>query len=178
MPWWSAFRDEPLQISVGTSGQGPSDATGLVVESDSDVTGAIMQHPVYSACPIRTEDAVTGRPECHAAPHLSTGYTYSFEIPETPPMPEKIRCPVNPSVVRVLGKRLHAERPQYLVLCWMYPLESEAADSDLDHRFREYDEKISRNLVQQERLSTLRSRKRRRTHATASASQNSTYPSR
>ena len=77
-----------------------------------------------------------------------------------------------------MGKRLYAERLQYLVLCWMHPLESEPSDSDLDHRFREYDEKISRDLAQQERPSTLRSRKRQRTHSIASASQNSTYPSR
>jgi hypothetical protein len=74
----------------------------------------------------------------------------------------------------------------------MCPPEGEAANSDLDLRFREYDEKISRDLAQQERLSTLRSRKhfpaddrnpgqsrkRQRTHATASASQKHTYPSR
>lgn len=173
-----------------------------------------MQHPVrldahsdpadkacrvaHSASPLRTEDIATGGPTFDPAPHLSTGNADSFEIPETPSVPEKTRCPEHPSVVRVVGKRLHTKRPQYLVLCWMHPPESGASDSDLDHRFREYDEKVSRDLAQQERLSTLRSgkqlklqlkhfpadqnpgrsRKRQRTRAAASASQNHAYPSR
>ena len=95
-------------------------------------------------------------------------------------------------MVRVVGKRLDAEQPRYLVLCWMYPPDGEADNFDLDRRFREYDEKISRDLAQQQRLSTLRSRKhpaddhqnpdrsrkRQRSHATASASQNRSCPSR
>jgi hypothetical protein len=99
------------------------------------------------------------RPTFGAAPHLSTGNADSLEIPETPSVTEKMRCPVHPSVVRVVGKRLDAERPRYLILCWMYPQEGETANSDLDRRFREYDEKISRDLAQQQRLPTLRSRK-------------------
>jgi hypothetical protein len=76
---------------------------------------------------------------------------------------------VHPSVVRVVGKRLDTEQPRYLVLCWIYPQEGEAANSDLDRRFREYDKKISRDLAQQERLTTLRSRK----HSLARDNQNS-----
>jgi len=36
IPWWSAFREEPLQISGGTSDLGLSDAAGLVIETESD----------------------------------------------------------------------------------------------------------------------------------------------
>jgi hypothetical protein len=45
-----------------------------------------------------------------------------------------------------MDKRLDAERPQYLVLCWMYPPEGEVANSDLDRHFREYEQKASRDL--------------------------------
>ena len=54
-----------------------------------------------------------------------------------------------------MDKRLDTERPQYLVLYWMYPQEGEAANSGLHRHFREYDEKVSRDLALQERLSTL-----------------------
>jgi hypothetical protein len=158
------------------------DAGGLVVEtesdseSDSDIAGATIQHPVllldehsdaadkvyrvtHSANSTRTEVIAMGKPTFDAAPHLSTGDADSFEIPEIPLVTEKMQCLVHPSVVRVMGKRLYAERPRYLVLCWMHPPEDEAAHSDLDHHFREYDERISRDLARQERLSTLRSRK-------------------
>lgn len=213
IPSWSAFRDEPLQISARTAGLGASEAAELVVqteggsESDSDVAGVTMQHSVlldehsdaadkvrrvaHSANPTRTEDNATGSPTFDTAPHLSTGNADLLEIPETPSVTEEMRCPVHPSVVRVMGKRLNAERPRYLVLCWMHPPEGEAAHSDLDRRFREYDEKISRVLARQKRLSTLRSRKhypaddhesrprkRPKTLVTASASQNHSYPSR
>jgi len=87
------------------------------------------------------------RPTFGAASHLSTGSADSFEIPETLSVNEKMRCPVHPSVVRVVGKRLDVEQPQYLVMWWMYPQEGQAANSDLDRRFREYDEKISQALV-------------------------------
>jgi hypothetical protein len=87
---------------------------------------------------------------------------------------------------------LGSVRRHYLVLCWMLPPEGEAANSNLDRHFREYGEKGSRDLARQERLSTLRSRKRfptddhqnpgrsrkrQKTLATTSASQNHTYPS-
>ena len=168
----------------------------LLLDEYSDAADKVCRM-AHSANPARTEDIATGGQTFDPTPHLSTGNADSFEIPETPSVPEKLRCPVHPSVVRVVSKRLHAKRPQYLVLCWMHPPESEVADSDLDRRFREYDEKVSRDLAQQERLSTLRSgkqlklqlkrfpadqipgrsRKRQRTHAAASASQNRAYPS-
>jgi hypothetical protein len=203
-----------LQISGRTSGLKTSDAAGLVVETesnsenDNDIAGATMQHPVllldehsdaadkvyrvtHSANSTRTEVIATGKPTFDAAPHLSTRDADSFEIPETPSVTEKMQCPVHPSVVRVMGKQLYEERLRYLVLCWMHPPENEAAHSDLDRHFREYDEKIVRDLARQERLSTLRSqkrfptnnyeyrsRKRQKTLVTASASQNFAYPSR
>jgi hypothetical protein len=212
IPWWSAFQDEPLQTSASTSGPQDSDAAGLVVEAESDSerdSGGdrpTTRHPlslldensevcnvVPSANRTRTEDVAAGRPTFDTAPQLSTGNADSFETPETPSATEKMLCPVHPSVVRVMDKRLDAERPQYLVLCWIYPREGEAASSELDRHFREYDEKVSRDLVRQERLSTLRvrkripteghqnpdrARKRARMQTTASASQNRTYPSR
>jgi hypothetical protein len=146
-----------------------------------------------SANRTRTEDVATGRPTFDTAPQLSIGNADSLEIPETPSATEKMLCPVHPTVVRVVDKRLIAERPQYLVLCWMHPREGEAASSELDRHFREYDEKVSRDLVRQERLSTLRARKhiptdghqnpdrarkRVRIQTTASVSQNRTYISR
>lgn len=117
----------------------------------------------------------------------------SVEIPETPSGTDQW-CHTDPSVVRVMGKRLGAERPGYLVLCWVYSCEGEEANSKLDRHLREYDEKISRDRLRQERLSTLRRRKhsptresqdsnqtckRAKTKATARvSSQNHTYPSR
>lgn len=95
--------------------------------------------------------------------------------------------------MRVIEKRLGAERPGYLVLYWVYSCEGEAANSKLDRHLREYDEKISRDRLQRERLSTLRPRKhsptresqdsnqtykRAKTKATARVSQNHTCPSR
>jgi hypothetical protein len=208
IPWWSAFRNEPWQISGGSSG-----APGLAVEtesdseSDGDVAEATMQHPVllidehsdaadevcrvaHSTSLPRTEDITIRRPTFEVAPHLSTDNADSFEIPESPSAIQKTWRPVDPSMLRVVDKRLDARRPQYLVLCWIHPPESEAANSDLGRHFRKYDEKISRDLARQERLSTLRSRKhftdgrqspdrsqkRQRTHATASTSQNRAYP--
>lgn len=97
------------------------------------------------------------------------------------------------SLVRVMDKQLDSERPQYLVLGCMYPQEGEAVNSKFECHFREYDEKVSRDLAQQERLSTLRSwnhfptdhrqnpdraRKRRRTGASERNLQNYTHPSR
>ena len=46
-----------------------------------------------------------------------------------------------------MDKQLDAGWPQYLVLCWMYPPESEAANSDLDRHFREYDERVAREVA-------------------------------
>lgn len=75
----------------------------------------------------------------------------------------------------------------------MYSCEGEAASSKLDRHLREYDEKISRDRLRQNRLSTLRrriysptgesqgtnqTRKRAKTKATARLSQNHNYPSR
>jgi hypothetical protein len=165
IPWWSAFRDEPWQIS-GRS----SDATGLAVEtesdseSDSDVAGATMQHPVllldehsdaddeayrvgHSTSLPRTEDIAMRRPTFEVTPHLSTGNADSFESPESPSATQKTWRPVDPSVLRVMDKRLDAGWPQYLVLCWIHPPESEIVNSDLDRHFREYDAKVSRDLA-------------------------------
>jgi hypothetical protein len=106
MPWWSAFRDESLQISARTPGPGGSDATGFVVEtesdseSDTDVAGATMQHPVlllpeasdaasevrhvtHSANRTRAKDVAAGKPTFDVASQHSTRNTDSFEIPET-----------------------------------------------------------------------------------------------
>lgn len=113
----------------------------------------------------------------------------SVEIPETPSGTEQW-WHTDPSVVRVMGKRLDAERPGYLLLCWVYSCEVEAANSKLDRHLREYDEKISRDRLRQERLSNLRRRKhsptrecqdsnqtyKRARPATARVSQNHTYP--
>jgi hypothetical protein len=216
IPWWSACQDEPLQILTSTSGPQDSDTAGLVVEAesdserDSDGDRPTTRHPlslldensdaaseVCSVAPSAnrtgTEGVATGRPTFDTAPQLSTSNADSFKIPERPSATEKMLCPVHPSVVRVMDKRLDAERPQYLVLCWMYPREGEAANSDVDRHFREYDEKVSRDLAREERLSTLRARKRirkdgrqnpdrarkrARIQTTAFASQTRTYPSR
>jgi hypothetical protein len=134
IPWWSAFRDEPLQISARILGLGGSVAAGFVVETESDsegdidVAGATMQHPVlllhedsdaaskvrrvaYSASHTRTEDITAGKLTFAAASQYSTGNIDSFEIPETPSATKKTRCLVYPSVVRVMDKRLDVGRP-------------------------------------------------------------------
>ena len=149
-----------MQVSAGTSGLKGSDAAGSVVEvksdfeSDSDVDRATMQHPVLlpdedsdaanevcsvasSANRIKTENIAAGRLTFDAASQPSTGNADSVEIPETPSVAEKMRCPVHPSVVRVIGKWSDAERPRYLVLCWLYSQEGGAVNPDLDSRFRE-----------------------------------------
>lgn len=97
--------------------------------------------------------------------------TDSVEIPETPPATEELRYPEAPSVVGVKGKRLDTKRPQYLVLCWIDPREEHVANHDLARRCREYDERVSRDVAQRERLSTLRSRKHTRTQDQLNAGQ-------
>lgn len=223
IPWWSAFQNGPLQTSGRPSGPQSSDATGLVTEAESDfetdsnVVVATMQHPVAlldedsdvasevrsvvrsvapSATRPKTEGITAGRSAFDLASQPSTCNTGSFEIPETPSAAEERRCPVHPSVVRVVDKRLDAKRPQYLVLCWMYPQEGGASDSELDRHFQGYDKKVSQDLARQERLSTLRARKKHmptdghqnpdqsrkkariQTAASAFTSQNHTYHSR
>lgn len=148
---------------------GPSGSRGSCTKPSSDGAGRVTQGAVPPSSP------------------ESIG---PVEIPETPSETEQW-WHTDPSVVRVMGKRLGAERPGYLVLCWMYSSEGEAANSKLDRRLREYDEKISRDRLRQSRLSTLRrrkhsptresqgtdqTRKRAKTKATARSSQNHNYP--
>lgn len=138
---------------------------------------------------MRTEDIAAGRPIFDAGSQSSKDNANSFEIPETPEATDQRPCPTPPLVVRVMGRRLDETQLQYLVLCWMYPQEDEAAYTTLNRHCRDYDEKISRGLAQQKRLSTLRSwkhfrardrensslaRKRLKTNTTVSASQNHT----
>ena len=92
----------------------------VLLDEHSDAADKVYR---VSVNPLRTENIAAGRPTFDAAPHLSVGNADSLEIPQTPSVIEKMRCPVYPSVVRVVGKRLDAEQPRYLVLCWMYPPE-------------------------------------------------------
>ena len=118
-----------------------------------------------------------------------------FEISKTPSPTEQSQCPADPTMVRVVGKRLDTGHPGYLVLCWVYPDQGEIVTATLDRHFRAYDNKISGDTARRERLSCLRPRKRSRTHesqdwnqtrkklkthasASPSASQSQTYPSR
>jgi hypothetical protein len=61
----------------------------------------------------------TGRSTLEAVSPPTSGAADSFEVPETPSAIEQPRCPVDPSVVRVIGKRLDTNRPGYLVVCWV-----------------------------------------------------------
>lgn len=216
IPLWSAFQDGPLQTSARKSDPQAWDAAGSIInvqsgsESDSGVNGPAMQRQepfphgdsdaAGGACSVAlstnrtiTEDNAAGRSAFDAGSQRSTATTGTFEISETPSMTQKIRCPAHYSVVRVLGKRSVAERPRYLTLCWITPQEDEAANSDPSHHFRLYDKKISRDLAQFERRSTLRPRKhnptgndlnpsrcrkRPKTHVTVSTPQNLTFLSR
>lgn len=88
----------------------------------------------------------------------------SLEIAETPPATEQPWCTVDSDeILRVMGKRRDTSRAGYLVTCWVYPNEGEVVASDRPRCFREYDEKILRDIARRERLSTLRKRKRPRT---------------
>lgn len=82
----------------------------VLLGAHSDAANKVYR-VVYSVSPLRTENIATEGPTFDVAPHLSTGNVDSFEIPETPLVPEKTRCPVYPLVVRVIGKRLHTKRP-------------------------------------------------------------------
>jgi hypothetical protein len=98
----------------------------ILFHEDSDAASEVrMAHFTNRT---RTEAITVGKSTFDAAPQHSTGNTDSFEIPETPSATEKMRCPVHPSVMRVMDERLDLGRPQYLVLCWMYPPEGEAAN--------------------------------------------------
>ena len=78
----------------------------LLLDEYSDVADKV--YPVaHSTTPTRTEDITAGRPTFNAVRRLSIGNSDSFEIPKTPLLvTEKMRCLVNPLVVRVVGKRL------------------------------------------------------------------------
>lgn len=159
------------QARVGPSIRPSSGNCGSCTEPSSDGAGRFTQGAVPPSSP------------------ESIG---PVEIPETPSGTEHW-WHTNLSVVRVMGKRLDAERPGYLVLCWIDSCEGEAANSKIDRHLREYDEKISRDRLRQKRLSTLRRRKhfptresqgtdqtckRAKTKATARSPQNHKYPSR
>lgn len=124
---------------------GPEPRETSTTHSDANPGGAVAGSSTLNAIPLPTSETAD-----------------SFEIPETPSATELLRCPVDPEVVRVMGKRTDTGRAGYLVLCWMYPYEGEAVASDSARCFRDYDQKIVRDAVRHERLSALWLRKRSR----------------
>lgn len=142
----------------------------VLLEDIWETTSTNMDAPSsYSST--ATSESAAGRLGPDTTSQSSKKTTDSVEIPVTPPATKELRYHEAPSVVGVKGKRLDTKRSQYLVLCWMDPREEHVANPDLARRCREYDERISRDVAQRERLSTLRSRKHTRTQDPQNAGQ-------
>ena len=122
--------------------------SALLSGDDGQVRAGPSVKPSSGSCTKPSSDGA-GRVTLGAVPPSSPESIDSVEIPETPSGTEKW-WPTDPSVLRVMGKRLGAEQPGYLVLYWVNSCEGGAANPKLERRFWGYDEKISRDRLQRE----------------------------
>ncbi|KAL6240251.1 hypothetical protein RBB50_012856 [Rhinocladiella similis] len=72
-----------------------------------------------------------------------------FENPKGKPTSGNSQGSTTPEKLKVLGKRLDAGRPQYLIQHWVYPKKGGAANLYLDRCLRKYDGLVSQDLTEQ-----------------------------
>lgn len=124
----------------------------VLFSNDDDEAATRLPTTSFSASGVRLSNGISASGISGMVSRSYPESLDSVEIPETPSATEPSRCPVYPSVVRVMGKRLSSSGSGYLVLCWVNSCRGEATCPELERHFWEYDEKISRDRARRERL--------------------------